>query len=186
MFTRAFPDISKSDINIAGGKGASLGEMTRAGIPVPPGFVVLTGAFEKFLEETNMEVEIHVALNNVSVETIETVSGASEKIQTMMLSRKMPREVADEIKRAFDKLGVVIAAVRSSATAEDGEEGLEEVSSEKRESRKLSDEQIVELAKLVARIETHYGFPVDVEWALENGVFYITQSLPITTLSSCQ
>ena len=43
-----FNQISKSDTAIAGGKGASLGEMTKAGIPVPPGFVLLSSAFEKF------------------------------------------------------------------------------------------------------------------------------------------
>ena len=50
------------DTAIAGGKGASLGEMTRAGIPVPPGFVVLTKAFEAYIEETNIDVEIDEVL----------------------------------------------------------------------------------------------------------------------------
>ncbi|MEK7556776.1 MAG: PEP/pyruvate-binding domain-containing protein, partial [Patescibacteria group bacterium] len=43
-FTKPFEKLSKEDVGIAGGKGASLGEMTQAGIPVPPGFVVLSGA----------------------------------------------------------------------------------------------------------------------------------------------
>jgi pyruvate,water dikinase len=49
--------------------------------------------------------------------------------------------------------------------------------------QKLSDDQIVKLAKLVTKIEDHYKFPVDVEWALEDDVFYIVQSRPITTLA---
>ena len=54
-----------------------------------------------------------------------------------------------------------------------GEKGKEQV---------LSNEQILELAGLVKKIEDHYGFPCDIEWAYENGEFYITQSRPITTL----
>ena len=42
-------------VAIAGGKGASLGEMTKAKISVPPGFVVLASAFDRFIEETNLE-----------------------------------------------------------------------------------------------------------------------------------
>ena len=45
-FTKNFSAISKKDVGIAGGKGASLGEMTRAGITVPPGFVILAPAFD--------------------------------------------------------------------------------------------------------------------------------------------
>ncbi|OGL65635.1 hypothetical protein A3B21_03165 [Candidatus Uhrbacteria bacterium RIFCSPLOWO2_01_FULL_47_24] len=48
--------------------------------------------------------------------------------------------------------------------------------------QKFNDRQIVELAKLCAKIETHYKFPCDIEWALERGKFYIVQSRPITTL----
>ena len=46
----------------------------------------------------------------------------------------------------------------------------------------LSDKEILELARLVKKIEDHYGSPQDIEWAQENGKFYITQSRPITTL----
>ncbi|MDP3954005.1 MAG: PEP/pyruvate-binding domain-containing protein, partial [bacterium] len=62
-----FTQISKTDTEIAGGKGASLGEMTQAGIPVPEGFVVLSNAFDKFLEETDLNVEIDAVLDNVDI-----------------------------------------------------------------------------------------------------------------------
>ncbi len=55
-----------------------------------------------------------------------------------------------------------------------GEKGKEQV---------LSDEQILELSKLILKIEAHYGFPCDIEWAFESGKFYIVQSRPITTLA---
>jgi len=48
--------------------------------------------------------------------------------------------------------------------------------------QKLNGRQIVELAKLCAKIETHYKFPCDIEWALERGKFYIVQSRSITIL----
>jgi len=47
----------------------------------------------------------------------------------------------------------------------------------------LSDEKIFELSDLVLKIENHYGFPCDIEWAYERGKFYIVQSRPITTLA---
>ena len=53
-----FNKINKNDAPIAGGKGASLGEMTQAGIPVPPGFVILSNAFDRFLQETDLNIEI--------------------------------------------------------------------------------------------------------------------------------
>lgn len=55
---------------------------------------------------------------------------------------------------------------------------------EKGAEQTLSDEEILELSELVVKIENHYGFPVDIEWARENGKFYIVQSRPITTLGS--
>jgi len=57
-FIRNFKEIGKNDVFLAGGKGASLGEMTKVDIPVPPGFVILSTAFEKFLEETDLNIEI--------------------------------------------------------------------------------------------------------------------------------
>ncbi len=55
---------------------------------------------------------------------------------------------------------------------------------EKRKVQKLDDSKIIELAKIGMTIEKHYGFPQDMEWALEKGTLYIVQSRPITTLSS--
>jgi pyruvate,water dikinase len=46
----------------------------------------------------------------------------------------------------------------------------------------LNEKEILELAKLIVKIEQHYGFPVDVEWAFEKQKFFIVQSRPITTL----
>jgi len=63
---RDFKNINKNDVSLAGGKGASLGEMMQAGISVPSGFVILASAFEKFLEETDLNVEIDAILDSVN------------------------------------------------------------------------------------------------------------------------
>lgn len=313
-FVEDIAGLSKNDASTAGGKGASLGEMTRAGIPVPPGFVVLTNAFERFLDETDLGQEVHAELEKVDREVVHTAERASEQIQSLILSHDMPHDIQQEIERSFRTLGAQYVAVRSSATAEDGaenawagqldsflntteatllenvkkcwaslftpraifyrfEKGLhgqhisvavvvqKMVQSEKSgiafsvhpvtEDRNqliieagwglgeaivsgqitpnayvvekeprciidrnvseqtralikratggnewsmvpyskqravvLSDEEILQLADLVVRIENHYGVPQDIEWAYEDGHFYIVQSRPITTLKN--
>jgi phosphoenolpyruvate synthase/pyruvate phosphate dikinase len=119
MFTRNFKQLSKLDVSIAGGKGASLGEMAQAGISVPPGFVVLSGAFEQFVEETGIRADIESVLGKVKHNDTNSVERASEKIQGIILSEGMPKDIATEIKKEFKKLNAKFVAVRSSATAED-------------------------------------------------------------------
>src|SRR3990167_8051322 len=128
---RPFSGLGKGDAGIAGGKGASLGEMTSAFAkasagqadwvnPVPPGFVVLAGAFEKFLEEADLNQELDAILDQVNREEVHSVDSASEKIQALIKSAKMPEDIAKEILSNFEKLDAEFVAVRSSATAEDG------------------------------------------------------------------
>lgn len=116
---KTFQEISKNDTAIAGGKGASLGEMTQANIPVPPGFVILAEAFEKFIEETDLNVEINATLRSVNHNEIHTVENASEKIQALILNAQLPENIATEVLKYFKKLDAKYVAVRSSATAED-------------------------------------------------------------------
>ncbi|MES2135196.1 MAG: PEP/pyruvate-binding domain-containing protein [Patescibacteria group bacterium] len=314
---KLFSQISKNDTSVAGGKGASLGEMTQAGISVPSGFVILASAFEHFIEVVDLNIEISAILKTVQVENMETVERASEQIQTLILAKEIPEDIAREIEKSFKKLDAEFVAVRSSATAEDSasaawagqldtflnttEEALldnirrcwaslftpraifyrfqkglhtskisvavviqkmvqSEVSGiafsvhpvtedrnqmiieagfglgeaivsgkitpdsyvvtkepkaildkniseqtrslirvdggksgnqwvnalEKTKKQKLSDTQILELSEIVLGIEKHYAFPVDIEWALENEKFFITQSRPITTLDTSE
>lgn len=118
-FIQTFSQLTKTDAPIAGGKGASLGEMFNAGIPVPPGFVILSAAFEKFLSETDLNVEIDSILETVKHNNINTVEQASEKIQALILAAKMPDDIAEMIEKFFRELGAEYVAVRSSATVED-------------------------------------------------------------------
>ena len=118
-YIRSFSYIDRSDVAIAGGKGASLGEMTGAGIPVPPGFVILAGAFDSFLSETDLAQEIDAILHAVRKDEMQSVEHASEKIQDLILRAKMPEDIGSSILQNYKTLGAGYVAVRSSATAED-------------------------------------------------------------------
>jgi pyruvate,water dikinase len=311
---RNFSNLNQHDTDLAGGKGASLGEMTQSGIPVPPGFVVLSIAFEQFTETENLKSEIDAILHEVNHQEILTLEQASEAIRALIRRASMPQNIADEILKHLKQLDSQYVAVRSSATAEDSasaawagqlesylnvtedqvidkvkqcwsslftpraifyrfEKGLyshhisvavviqkminsevsgiafsvhpvtedpnqviieagyglgeaivsgqitpdsyvvekvkneiiytsisvqerglykvnsggnewQDITKVKGEKQKLNNKEIRQLAKLVIHIENHYGFPCDIEWALNNGTFFIIQSRPITTLTS--
>jgi pyruvate,water dikinase len=53
-YVKFFEELKKEDVDIAGGKGANLGELTQAGIPVPPGFVITSATYQKFMDETGI------------------------------------------------------------------------------------------------------------------------------------
>ncbi len=315
-----FKDLNKESVDIAGGKGASLGELANADIPVPPGFVVLANAFDRFVEETHLKGEIDARLKEVSPEDMASIERASSTLRDVIHDTPMPEDLEEEILAAFQELGTAHVAVRSSATAEDSKiaswageldtflnttkaEVLDNVKAcwsslftpraifyrheknlvdhkvsvavviqkmiqsevsgvaftvhpvtedrnqmiieaglglgeaivsgqitpdsyivlkndmtlfdisvghqrkkleranmqitndtniqitnewselgEEGEKQKLSGRKIIELAELCKKIEDHYGFPCDIEWALAEDTFYITQSRPITTL----
>ena len=116
---RSFENLNKDNVDIAGGKGASLGEMTQAKIPVPPGFVVLSSAFDRFISETGILADIESILNGVNHKDVASVDHASEKIQPIIIGQDMPSDLNVGILDFFDKLGAKFVAVRSSATSED-------------------------------------------------------------------
>jgi pyruvate,water dikinase len=118
-FILPFSKISKKDINTCGGKGASLGEVSGTGIPVPPGFVISAAAFKKFLADNNLEAEIDTALRKVNPQDTESVEEAAEIIRHLILSLPIEKDLAKEIINEFKKLKAPYVAVRSSATAED-------------------------------------------------------------------
>lgn len=314
MFCQPLTQLNKNDTTTAGGKGASLGELTQAGLKVPSGFVILTIAFEQFLTQANLHNQIQAELDRVNQYEGETVEKAAEIIQGLIAQATMPKDIVMAIQTSFKDLGAEFVAVRSSATGEDSanaswagelesylyttsanllqnvqrcwaslftpraifyrlEKGLQdskvsvavvvqkmvnpqvsgvafsvhpvtqdpnqliieagyglgeaivsgsitpdnyvvskqdgsiidsyivnqeralyqgkkggiewqEVPLTKREQAKLLPEKVQELAHLVVKIEQYYGFPCDIEWALENDTLYIVQSRPITTLTT--
>ena len=120
MYTKPFSNLSKKDVNIAGGKGASLGEMLNMGITVPDGFVILSTTFDEFLHKADLIQEIDAILESVDHKAVHSIDGASEKIQELIKHAEMPSDIASEIKKEFIELDSEFVAVRSSATAEDG------------------------------------------------------------------
>jgi pyruvate, water dikinase len=103
---------------MAGGKGASLGEMTRAGFPVPAGFVVLSNAFDAFIEESGRSAEIARTLRRVD-ERAESAERASARILDELRSANVTEAVEHEVRQAHGELRAEYVAVRSSATSED-------------------------------------------------------------------
>ncbi len=313
-----FEQVGKDDVALVGGKGANLGEMTQAGIPVPPGFVVTAGAYFDFLQASGLKAKVAAALEGLDCRDNEALNRASSVVKGLIMSVPMPEDLAGEIVAAYRKMGLGPVAVRSSATAEDmpeasfaGQqstflniEGENEVVEAVRacwaslfEARaifyrnengfdhmkvgiavpvqrmvqsersgvmftvepvtsdtskivveaviglgeaivsgqvtpdlfvvekatlkilernindqpqqlvrnavadtgleqnewtpiagglgsqpKLTDDEVVQLAELARRVEQHYGCPQDIEWAKEEGCFYLVQSRPVTTI----
>lgn len=315
-----FEELRKEDVDVAGGKGANLGELTQAGIPVPPGFVVTSKTYDQFIKETGIFDEIMDILNALDVNNNKELQAASVKIKDIIVKTRMPDEIRTIVVEAYNALchrigkDDVFVAIRSSATAEDlpeasfagqqdtylnirgsdevveyvqkcwaslfesraifyreendfdhskvyiavvvqemvnaekagvmftvhpstGEEKIlieaawglgegvvsgtvtpdtcwydketneildykvsdkktmfkrdpetghtvqVEVPEELREERVLSPEEIAKLAELGKRIQGHYNFPQDTEWAINNGDIFMLQSRPVTTLN---
>ncbi|OGO01887.1 MAG: phosphoenolpyruvate synthase [Chloroflexi bacterium RBG_13_52_12] len=312
-----FNEVTKKDIPLVGGKGANLGEMTNAGIPVPPGFIVTASAYFDFIEKANLNGKIKTLLDPVNVHDSKQLQDIAIKVQKVITDAAMPPETAREIEQAYVKMGKGLVAVRSSATAEDlpeasfagqqatflniqgekdvvkavqdcwaslfgaraifyrQEQGFEhfkvgiavpvqrmvqseaagvmftvepttsnkskltieavlglgemivsgdvtpdhysiskkdvkilekdikkqewklvkktgahgkadnikiDLTKEEQAKQKITDAEIIQLAKIGLTLEKHYDFPQDVEWATEKGKIYIVQTRPITTL----
>jgi pyruvate,water dikinase len=312
-----FSEVRKKDVGSVGGKGANLGELTSARIPVPPGFIVTAEAYFRFLDSTRIRPLIRRELHGLDVQNSPDLQEAADKIQQIILEAPMPLSLEQEIRAAYQSMGEGFVAVRSSATAEDLPEAsfagqqstflnvhggekvveavkgcwaslfnaraifyradqkydhfkvgiavpvqrmvqsqasgvmftLEPVTSDKskivieavlglgeaivsgevtpdlfildkdslrilskkvhsqewqlvknpeevegdrnvkipiaknlQSQQKISDEEVVELARLGKSIESHYQFPQDIEWAKETGNLFVTQARPVTTI----
>src|SRR3989339_1635439 len=306
-----FKDIHKNDIPLVGGKGANLGEMTNAKIPVPNGFVVTATAYFDFLKTTSLKKKILEELGGLDVNDSKKLQEASRRIKVAVKAAEMHEELAEEIKDSYHQLSGEydrLVAVRSSATAEDlpdasfaGQQetylnikgwadvvkhvqmcwaslfearaifyrstngyshfkvgiavpvqlmvqsdisgilftvnpltnnrdevsveaayglgqpvvsgevtpdqfiinkktgkitskfiskqdwqltlaGVTKISKMHQKKQKISDKKALEVAAMGMKIEKHYGKPQDIEWGIENGILYIVQSRPVTTL----
>ncbi|WP_318566824.1 phosphoenolpyruvate synthase [Salinigranum marinum] len=307
-------EVRSDDLATVGGKAASLGELTAAGLPVPPGFVVTAGTYRTFIEDAGIDDELFAAVD-VDSEDSKALSRAHERAHELIVETPLPEDVKTEVLDAYRSIddGAAFVAVRSSATAEDlpdasfagqqetflnvreddlldrvkecwaslfsqraiyyrnqkgfdhdtvdiavvvqrmvdadksgvmftshpstgepriiieaawglgeavvsgavspdnyvvnratqrtedvtvadkklmhvkdaetGETVEREVPDDRREERVLSDEEIARLVDLGEEVETHYGQPQDVEWAIVDGEVFMLQSRPITTIS---
>ncbi|MEM7436045.1 MAG: PEP/pyruvate-binding domain-containing protein [Myxococcota bacterium] len=305
-------DLDRTQVGSAGGKGASLGELVRAGVRVPPGFVLTRPAFDAFLEAADPSSRVSAWLAEVDAGQL-GIGDAASKVAELLGDAPISDEIRVSVKDAAEALGARYVSVRSSATCEDGsasawagqldtflnvgpDELLDQIRAcwlsifrapalaygathgygagefgvavvvqemvasevagigfsvhpvtqepdlrlieacfgqgeaivsgevdpdqyvvergarsimQRRQSRqkkglflaegqsepvwrdlgakggapKLDDDQVLEYAGLLDTIESHYGHPVDTEWALADGRFHLLQARPITTLA---
>jgi pyruvate,water dikinase len=123
-----FSEIRFEDINLAGGKGANLGEMYNLGIPVPNGFVVTSQAYFQFIEENKLKPAIQNILKTIDVDQPDQLEEASRKIRTIIKKSPINKQLSLDIMKGYKKLSEfgglkdVPVAVRTSATAEDSAE----------------------------------------------------------------
>jgi pyruvate,water dikinase len=115
--------VSDSDIALVGGKAGKLGELVRLGLPVPPGLVVTTDAYQEFVEGSGLVAVIRDSLAAVDPARNESVETASRQIRSAFEAAEFPAALRDEILSAVHRYEkdhqVRFSAVRSSATAED-------------------------------------------------------------------
>lgn len=117
-----FKDIGLAQRTEVGGKGGSLGELARAGHPVPPGFVVKTAAFERHLEALEREASLRAEVEKLDVDDLEALRSACNVLRARVEQSPLPAEVEQAVLTAHAALGqqgVATVAVRSSATTED-------------------------------------------------------------------
>jgi pyruvate,water dikinase len=118
-----FSDIGLPDRPSVGGKGGSLGELERVGIAVPPGFVIKTNAFERFLLALEREAAVRHPVEALRAEDLAAIQTCSNEMRSRIESAELPSDVLDEISSAYAALcsgrASPAVAVRSSATTED-------------------------------------------------------------------
>jgi pyruvate,water dikinase len=118
-------DISRQDTPRVGGKGANLGELARAGLPVPPAFIISVDAYARFREASAMGADLESQLRDIHVDDPASLQRASEKLRALVEKAAFPPDLEQEIAAAYAELCVdqrthdAPVAVRSSATAED-------------------------------------------------------------------
>lgn len=119
-----FANARRSDVPTLGGKGANLGEMTAAGLPVPPGFVLSIDAYRQFYESNNLGPKVAAELKGLDPDNPAELDRHASALRQMILSGVVPDSLRTAVESAYDNLlkdqtQPVRVAVRSSATAED-------------------------------------------------------------------
>jgi pyruvate,water dikinase len=120
---RTFAQLSVADIDYAGGKGANLGQLTRVGLPVPPGFVIGAPAYVAYREQAGLGDRLADLLDSLDIDDTDALQHAAEDARQAVRDSKMPDWLMAAIGDAYGQLvgpnPDTAVAVRSSATAED-------------------------------------------------------------------
>src|SRR5271156_6386151 len=122
-FTRTLEEIGSGDLPLVGGKAANLGELVRAGMPVPRAFCVTTEAYREFLERNGLVADILARLEGLDYEAHADIAGRARAIRGLILSAPVAVEIEQAVLVAYAQLEAelgsgVLVSVRSSATAE--------------------------------------------------------------------
>lgn len=107
MYIKYLSEISKEDVNLVGGKGASLGELSKVGMPVPPGFVITTGGFQKNIEQEVLEVFDKLNTDRVAVRSsavAEDSSSASWAGQLETYLNVTRENLITKVKQCWDSI----------------------------------------------------------------------------------
>ncbi|HEX8967323.1 MAG TPA: phosphoenolpyruvate synthase, partial [Chloroflexota bacterium] len=125
QYVKWLNQLDRTSVPIAGGKGANLGEMTRAGLPVPPGFVATVDAWDRFAQEGNLQSRIAERVRGLNVEDTRALEAAAESIEQWIEQTAIPADVQTAVCDAYRELSrheqtqAEFVAVRSSGTVED-------------------------------------------------------------------
>ena len=118
--------LGKDDIEMVGGKNASLGEMishlSDLGVSVPGGFATTSNAFYQFLTETGLLDKINNELKTLDVNDVNKLAETGKKIRTWIIEQELPKDLEQAVRDSFEAMSdgkEIAVAVRSSATAED-------------------------------------------------------------------
>ncbi len=117
-----FLRIGIRDVPLVGGKNASLGELTRIGIPVPPGFALSVKFYREFLNASGLMDHIREQLAGLNTSDVERLQKVGSNIRSQILDSEFPSHLRDVIRAGYLALSggaALPVAVRSSATAED-------------------------------------------------------------------
>ncbi|MBI2028051.1 MAG: hypothetical protein HYT07_00445 [Candidatus Levybacteria bacterium] len=275
-FIKNFNEININDITTVGGKGASLGELSNAGFPVPSGFVITTYAYQQFYNQElpvdveekilkafdeldakrvavrssavaedsssaswagQLETYLNVTKDNLienvrkcwnSIKSERMLSYAAQqdlsedKMIVAVIVQKMVESAASGVmftanpiskdrneimleagyglgemlvqgfitpnnfivdKKTFRIKSRDIQSQENMLVFKDGQNKEIPVPESKRNKQAISNDEVVELAKMAIKIEKHFGNPQDIEWAIDDkSKVWIVQSRPITTL----
>ena len=119
-YTLSFGEVDGTRLSEVGGKGANLGELTRAGFPVPPGFCVTTAAYRDFVRASGQLNALLDALDRVMQDDLDAIRTLGARVREHLNELAIPAGVRSAVLAASRVLGAQHAvAVRSSATAED-------------------------------------------------------------------
>ncbi len=118
-YAEMIKNVTKIDFLRVGGKGANLGEMISAGLPVPGGFILLTDSYRHFTDTTGLSEAIDNLISSIDESDLPSMELVSDQIGGLFAKAEIPADIIEAIEKAYRAIGEPEVAVRSSATAED-------------------------------------------------------------------